>query len=505
MREPRTIKQLLATLPCAVHHVAGALAEAEKIAVAVCADSRHAAPASLFVCIVGAQSDGHHYINAAYMAGCRAFLVQSGAKHEPLPDDAAVFETDDTRAALAHLACAFYGHPARSMHVVGITGTKGKTTVAMMCHHVLTSLGMPAGYIGTCGVRYGGVQSATRNTTPDPLELQRYLYEMKEAGVRTVFLEVSSQALWQSRVDGIPFAVCALTNLYSDHVGISEHPSMEHYAACKRRLMTELGAPVLIGNADDAAALSLMAGALGEIVLCGQASIAQLRAEQIRTERQGVLPFTAFTCQDEKGASVGVHLPMPGGHNVQNALFALAILRAIGVPIAQAAPHLQSVRIAGRFEMMEVKGALVVIDYAHNGASLRAALGTLRSLRPTRLLCLFGSVGGRTQCRRAELGQVADELADFTYLTADDPNFEPVEDICRDIAAAFAPSFLPRYTVIPDRATAIRQALDELGVGDVLLIAGKGDESVQRIGGQALPHSDRAVVEQYAEQLVLTV
>lgn len=505
MRELLTVGQLLAAIPQPARHVGGDPAAATTPARTLCCDSRRAAPDCLFVCITGAQSDGHRYMRAAYESGCRAFLVQTNALYEPLPQDAAVFETADTRAALAHLASAFYGHPARSMHIVGITGTKGKTTVAMMCHHILNSLGIPSGYIGTCGVRYGKVQTITRNTTPDAPELQRYLYEMKQAGVDTVFLEVSSQGLWQRRVDGIPFSVCALTNLYPDHIGYPEHPTMEHYAACKHRLMTDFEASVLIGNADDATALSLLDGGSGRVVRCGLAQNADVRAEDVHTEHKGAIPYTAFTCHAENGAPVSVRLPLPGDHNVQNALFALTITGALGIDPAQAAAELRDVRVPGRFDMLEVKGALVVIDYAHNGASLRAALGTLRSLRPVRLLCLCGSVGGRTQCRRAELGAVADELADFTYLTADDPNFEPVEDICRDMAAAFAPSFLPRYKIIPDRAAAIREALDELRAGDILLLAGKGDETVQRIGGQALPHSDRAVVEEYIGQTALTV
>ena len=505
MREPRTIGQLLTAIPQPVRHVGGDLVAASATVRAICCDSRRAEPDCLFVCIKGAQSDGHRYMRAAYESGCRAFLAQADALYEPLPNDAAVFEADDTRQALAHLACAFYSYPAQSMRIVGITGTKGKTTVAMMCQHIMNSLGLPSGYIGTCGVRYGKVQSTTRNTTPDALELQQYLYEMKQSGVDTVFLEVSSQGLWQRRVDGIPFSVCALTNLYPDHIGYPEHPTMEHYTACKRRLMTDFGAPILIGNADDTAALSLLDGGSGRIVRCGLTQNADLCAEDVHTEYRGAIPHTVFTCRAENGAPVSVCLPLPGDHNAQNALFALAITRALGIDPAQAAAALGNVSIPGRFDMLEVNGALVVIDYAHNGASLRAALQTLRSLQPSRLFCLCGSVGGRTQCRRAELGSAADELADFTYLTADDPNFEPVEDICRDMAAAFAPSFLPRYTIIPDRAAAVREALGELQAGDILLLAGKGDETVQRIGGQALPHSDRAVVEEYIGQTTLTV
>lgn len=499
-----TPRALLATLP-QPPQIHGATTALDMPLDAICDDSRRACSTSLFVCIRGAVSDGHRYIHAAYAQGCRVFLMQE-LPDKPLPPDAAVCLSDDTHRDLALLCTAFYGNPARRMRVVGITGTKGKTTVALMCYHILKKQGRAVGYIGTNGVRYGEVQKATRNTTPGAPELQKYLFEMQNAGIDTVLLEVSSQSLWQKRVEGIPFAVCALTNLYPDHIGAPEHPSMEHYAACKRRLLTDFGAPVIIGNADATDSLPLLQGATGKLVLCGTGHGVDMRAESISEQKRGALPITRFICRDKKsGEGVSVSLPLPGVYNVQNALFALAIARALDVPLAQAAEALGDVCIPGRFECIEVKGALVVIDYAHNGAALRAVLTALRAMKPSRLLCLVGSVGGRTQCRRAELGSAADELADFTYLTADDPDGESVEDICRDMAAAFRPRFLPNYTVLPDRAEAIRTALDELSDGDILLLAGKGDERAIRIGGRDITHRDRDVVEAYIAKKMIEV
>ena len=466
----------------------------------LCDDSRCACEGALFVCIRGAASDGHRYLPAAYEAGCRLFLVETDERLS-LPTNATVYRSDDTHRDLAYLAAAYYGHPARRLRMVGITGTKGKTTVALMCRHMLEAQGESVGYIGTSGVYYADTVKETSNTTPGALELHRLLAEMVEAGVTTAVLEVSSQALWQRRVDGVRFDVCALTNLSPDHIGAPEHPSLEHYAACKRRLLTDFGATALVTNAD---APAVSEDSLQGLVRCGLAADATVRALDIRQELCGVIPSTVFTCRTPS-EHLNVRMPLLGIHNVQNALFALAIVRALGASLTDAAASLADITIAGRFETLEVKGALVVIDYAHNGAALRAMLTTLRALSPTRLLCLFGSVGGRTQCRRAELGAVADELADFTYLTADDPNFEAVEDICRDIAAAFRPRFLPNYTVIPDRAEAIRAALDELREGDILILAGKGDERTQRIAGRAIPHRDRDVVEAYIRQSVLPV
>ena len=497
-----SLRALLSALPTPPVLVSGKTTENTEVRV-VCDDSRRACDGALFVCIRGAASDGHRYLAAAYEAGCRLFLIES-ADCPALPTDATVYRSDDTHRDLAYLAAAYYGFPAHRMRLVGITGTKGKTTVALMCHHVLRRLGEEVGYIGTNGIYYGDTVKKTANTTPGALVLHATLAEMVDAGITTAVLEVSSQALWQRRVDGIGFDVCALTNLSPDHIGAPEHPTFEHYVACKRRLLTDFGASAVIASADDTLVATLTEDISQGVTHCGLSPDATVRAEHVRVEQCGVIPTTVFTCRTQDDDCT-VRLPLPGTHNVQNALFALAIVRALGYPLTAAAAHLSDVAIAGRFETLEVKGALVVIDYAHNGAALRAMLTTLRGLSPARLFCLFGSVGGRTQCRRAELGAVADELADFSYLTADDPNFESVEDICHDIAAAFKPRFLPNYTVIPDRAAAIRQALDELTEGDILLIAGKGDERTMRIDGQCLAHRDRDVVEAYIAQSALPV
>ncbi|MBE6659855.1 MAG: UDP-N-acetylmuramoyl-L-alanyl-D-glutamate--2,6-diaminopimelate ligase [Ruminococcaceae bacterium] len=487
-------RQLLAALPCRPRTVTGNGAAADVALRALCCDSRRAGEGSLFVCIRGALSDGHRYILSAYETGCRCFLVEQ-LPDAPLPPDAYVFLSDNTRRDLAHLAAAFYGYPAREMTIVGITGTKGKTTTAMLCHHIATKAGIPSGYIGTCGVRYGEVNKKTNNTTPGPLELQQYLFEMKQAGVQAVFLEVSSQAVWQYRVEGIPFTAVAMTNLTPDHIGTHEHPDFDHYMACKRRLLTDFGAPVVLLNADDSL-VDRMGDALTATVLrCGIRHAADLRAADLCHHTQNGLPGIAFIYQNADG-NTPVFLPLPGEHNVFNALFALAITGTLGIKTEAAVAALADASIPGRFEMIRAKDALVVIDYAHNGAALRAALNTLRTYAPRRLLCLVGSVGERTQCRRAELGSAASDLADFTYLTADDPGLENAVDICREMAAAFADD--SRYRIIPDRAEAICAALDELCAGDILLLAGKGDEQVQKIGGKSLPHSDRAVVEAYA-------
>jgi UDP-N-acetylmuramoyl-L-alanyl-D-glutamate--2,6-diaminopimelate ligase len=361
-----------------------------------------------------------------------------------------------------------------------------------MCYHILTSAGIPTGYVGTCGVIYGDVHIATNNTTPGPMELQHHLSNMRHAGVKTVLLEVSSQAIWQHRIRGISFDAVALTNLFSDHIGQGEHPDFDHYAACKKQLLTDFGAPFVLANADDANVSELTKNI--PAVRCGLHAPAAIQAIEVCSQQMSGLPGMTFAYYDGT-QSIPVFLPLPGEHNVSNALFALTLTAHLGIDVATAALSLKDIRIPGRLETISIGEAMVVIDYAHNGGALRAALTSLRPYATHRLFCLVGSVGERTQCRRSEIGQAAGELADFTYLTADDPGSESVEDICREIAAAM-PSCAD-YTIIPDRKDAILKALDHLQSGDVLLLAGKGDEQFQKIGGKLLPHNDRAVVEEY--------
>lgn len=496
-----TVRQFLATLPTPPTLIAGDGIAADAPMDLLVADSHRATIGSLFVCIKGAKADGHRYLAAAYAAGCRCFLVEH-QPDAPLPPDACLYLSDDTRRDLALLAAAYYGHSARQMKVIGITGTKGKTSTAWMCHHILQKAGIPSGYIGTCGVYYGQVRIDTANTTPDPLLLQRYLRDMKQSGVQVVLLEVSSQAIWQHRVTGIPFHTAVLTNLSPDHIGGAEHPDFDHYAACKQRLLTDFGAQTVIVNADDAHAEHMLTGVKAPILRCGRQSMANVQATDLCRRTEEGLPGIAFTYRIGTETE-RVFLPLPGEHNVYNALLALTVTHTLGVPLPLAATALSDLHIPGRFEMIPFKGALVVVDYAHNGAALRAALEALRDYEPRRLVCLFGSVGERTQCRRRELGDVANELSDFTYLTADNPGFERVEDICADIAASFSDE--SRYLIIPDRAKAVRTALEGLCEGEVLLLAGKGDEQSQAICGRLVPYSDRAVVEEYLSELAVPV
>lgn len=453
-------------------------------------DSRQVHGGSIFVCIKGAISDGHDYARSAYENGCRIFVA---TRRLPLPKDALTMITEDTRAALPILSAALYRDPSKELHVIGITGTKGKTSSALMTAHILNQCGIPTGYIGSNGVDYGTIHHDTINTTPESCDIQRYLRNMVTAGIRVCVIEVSSQALKLSRVKGIQFDTCVFTNLSPDHISAHEHPDFEDYKACKTALFRDYPHKYVIYNADDPQSEDVVGDSSAIHIRFALHRPADYMADRIalfREEGKLGLQFSLHTKDSEQE----VILPFPGTFSVYNALTAIAICRRFGLTDQQIAHAMSSVVISGRFEVIDLPhGATVIIDYAHNGVSLRSALETLRQYDPFRLICVFGSVGGRTQMRRAELGKVASELADLCILTADNPDNEPPMDIIRDIAAQFGKDSCP-YLEIPDREKAIVHAVSISLPGDIILLAGKGHERYQLIAGQYVSFCERDIV-----------
>lgn len=445
---------------------------------------------SLFFCICGARSDGHDYAMHAYQNGCRAFVCERKIN---LPSDAYVYYTDNTRRALALTASKFYGEPSRQMTVVGITGTKGKTTVATLLHRLLCEMDIPCGYIGTNGVAYRDISHPLKNTTPDPITLQNTLRQMLDAGVKAVIMEVSSQAIYQSRIDGMTFDACVFTNLYTDHIGPSEHPSFDHYKHCKHCLFSDYGCKTMIANLDDRYASEMQENTSATSII-GYST----RSNQADYYAYNVLPTigkrgygVSFSLKD-KETDIPFTLSMLGKFNVQNALAVIATAREIfHVSLRDIAKHLSTLSVEGRTETLSLSnGACVVIDYAHNGSSLSALLSALREYKPNRLICLFGSVGERSELRRKALGNAAATLADLAILTSDNPGREDPMAIISEIAASFEGTRTP-YLTIPDRAKAIQEAVRMLLPNDILVLAGKGHENYQLIGSEKQPFSDR--------------
>ena len=453
----------------------------------------------VFVCISGSMVDSHdsEYVNVAYNKGCRVFIAQ---KTVELPDDTFIIIVKDSRIALAELSAAFFDYPASKMTLIGITGTKGKTTSSLLIYNILKSNGIPVGYIGSNGIAYNDVWEDTLNTTPESYFLHEHLNMMYEAGIRTVVMEVSSQALKMSRVHGIKFNIGVFTNLSPDHIGEFEHPDFNDYKECKHSLFTDYGVEYIVYNADDEYSTEMTSGSRAQKVgISGKGDKnASYSANNICYYRTASKIAVNFKC-NESLESYDVDLSFPGDFSVYNALTAIAVCKRLGLETEQIVSAMKNVRIEGRFETYALPNeATVVIDYAHNGVSLKAALTALREYSPSRLICLFGSVGGRTKMRRAELGLVASRDADFCILTSDNPDSEPPAAIIAEIASYFTTGSCP-YIAIADRKEAIEHALSISERGDIILLAGKGHENYQLICGKREKFSEAEIIKEYCE------
>ena len=465
---------------------------------AVSYDSRMCAPGTLFVCIRGAVVDGHRYARDAYDRGCRAFVAE-----EPLdlPGDAAVMICSDSRKMLALVSAEFYGRPADKLRIIGVTGTKGKTTSALLIQSILNAAGIPTGYIGSVGVIFAGRRTTTLHTTPESADLHLYFHKMLAAGITTVVMEVSSQAVYMDRIHGVKFDACAFTNLSPDHIGGNEHPNFEHYRDCKARLFSDYGCGYIVYNADDENAAYMLEGASA---LAASFSIKDEDADYYgygaaKWQEHGALgvDFMLRTADGERR----VRLRTPGAFSVSNALLAVGVCRYYGVPYDTIVSALSTATPLGRFEIVDaLPYATFVIDFAHNELSLRSALSVLREYEPRRLIVLVGSVGGRTFSRREPIGRAVSELADLCILTADDPDYEDPMEIIHDILEGFGDRETP-FVCIPDRREAVEYAVNEARPGDIILLAGKGHENFILIKGEHLPFSERSIIAEAASKL----
>jgi len=450
-------------------------------------DSRKAARGTMFFCLVGAVSDGHDYAESAYKLGARVFCTQ---RKLPLQNDAIQIIVQNTRAFMALASAAFFGHPARSLMVIGVTGTKGKTTTSSIICDVLNAGGINTACIGTTGIVICGERTPTKNTTPESYELHKAFRKMVERGVSCVVMEVSSQAMFTHRVDGIRFHIGVFTNLSPDHIGGAEHPTFEHYMSCKAALFCQCRYGIL--NSDDEHCADMMRGSTSANTTFGASKDRRhdIEAQSITIFKNGNVFGTRFTCHSHIGDG-DYELRMPGEFNVYNALAAIAVAQRMEIPADTVREALIKAYVKGRFEIVEaLPDAVTVIDYAHNAVSMKAALETIKTYEPSRLVVLFGSVGGRTELRRAELGQIASQYADLCIITSDNPDREPPEKIIADIEAAVKKGGCP-YVTFVERHDAVKYAIDNARAGDCILFAGKGHEDYQIINGEYVHYDER--------------
>ena len=389
-------------------------------------DSRKATENTMFVCLSGARTDGHIFAKNAYDTGCRLFLCE---KPIDVPTDATVLFCADTRAALAVLSCNLFCHPCRDIRVIGITGTKGKTTTAHIVKAILDQAGIPTGIIGTVGAAYCDKILPTVNTTPESYELQKLLRMMADGGCKAAAIEVSSLGLKFHRVDGLQFDTAVFTNLSPDHIGTNEHDSFEEYANWKKDLFTRCGFAVL--NADDPFSETIAGACVCEHVTYGFHAAADYQLLEAGRSKQGHrlgVQCTALL----KQKPFSFFLSLPGVVNASNAMAAAAVAKHFGVADETIAAALKTVRVKGRGEVVETHTPYsVIIDYAHNGVSLKSIIETAKAYDHNRIIALYGSVGSRTEIRRKELGLVSGALCDLSILTSDDPEFEdPARQTC---------------------------------------------------------------------------
>ena len=448
-------------------------------------DSRKAGEGILFVCLVGAFADGHKYAKGAYDKGSRVFLCE---KEVDLPGDAIILTAENTRAALAVISANFFRHPSRDIDVIGITGTKGKTTVAHLVKFALDKAGIMTGIIGTVGASYGDTVLPTVNTTPESYELQKMLRLMADGGCKAAAIEVSSLGLKSHRVDGIEFSMGVFTNLYPDHIGTNEHESFDEYAFWKTQLFPRCKKAIV--NIDDPFTKTIIENCAGEVITYGTTKNAQYKMSSCEKIKQGNMLGMKLTVNND-GKDREFIVALPGDVNAHNALIAVAIGDEYGLSDEKIKEGLGSVFVKGRGELVRVNDDItVIIDYAHNGVSLKSIIDTARDYEHNHIITLFGSVGGRTECRREELGTVSGKMSDFTIITSDDPEFEDPQKICDEIGE-WCHKAGGDFVKIPDRAEAIHYAVNMAQKGDILILAGKGHENYMKIKGEKVPFSER--------------
>lgn len=458
-------------------------------------DSRKVTDGCLFICIPGAKADGHQFAADAVRSGAAALLTE----HEvELPEgtDATVIRVEDVRYAMAFVSAAWFGHPAGQMKIIGITGTKGKTTTTYLVKSILEQAGRKVGLIGTIEIISGDTHIHAENTTPESYLIQKYFRMMADAGCDTVVMEVSSQGLMLHRTQGFVFDFGIFTNLEPDHIGEHEHKDFNDYLHCKSLLFRQCRVGIV--NTDDVHWQEVTKGCTCQLETYGIDQPADLRAEHITFLNEGGSLGMAFTT---KGLTeLSVQTASPGKFNVYNALTAIAICRHFGVPEEKIQSALKTAKVKGRTEMVPVSDKFtLMIDYAHNAMALKSLLETLRAYSPHRLVCLFGCGGNRAKSRRYEMGEVSGRMADLTIITSDNPRSEEPQAIIDDIKTGIAKTD-GTYVEICDRKEAIAYAIDHGQPGDIIVLAGKGHEDYQEINGVKYPMDERVLIREILEE-----
>ena len=454
-------------------------------------DSRKVTEGSLFICIEGGTADGHTFIPDVVKKGAKALIVTKDVSGLlPADADVTVVRVKDSRYALAFVSAAYFGHPAEKLKVIGITGTKGKTTTTYLVKSILEHAGHKVGLVGTIEAVIGQEHIPANNTTPESYVLQEYFAKMVEAGCDTVVMEVSSQGLMLHRTQGFVFDYGIFTNIEPDHIGPLEHKDFADYMHCKGLLFKQCRVGIV--NCDDAHYQDVIRDHTCKIETFGFAENADYRAQDLK-----LISGAGFLGIDFKArgkVNLDIELHAPGRFSVYNALCAIAICNHFGVTADEVKEALLQAHVKGRIELVKVSDDFtLMIDYAHNAMALESLLTTLREYKPKRLVCLFGCGGNRSKLRRYEMGAVSGKLADLTVITSDNPRNEEPQAIIDDIKVGISKTD-GKYVEIIDRKEAIAYVIRHGQPGDVIVLAGKGHEDYQEIKGKKYPMDEREII-----------
>ena len=452
-------------------------------------DARRVEPGALFFAVPGFKADGHDFASQALARGAAALVVQ-----RPLEIAAPQLVVEDVREAMALAADVFFGHPTRELALAGVTGTNGKTTTAFLIHSILSSAGRRPGLLGTIECRVGGERRPVARTTPEAIDLQRTFREMLAAGDRSCALEATSHASELKRLLGVRFAALAFTNLSQDHLDF--HGTLERYFEAKRRLFepdVDGKRPPAAVNAGDPYGRRLadeLAARGARLVTFALEVDADITPDDLEISASG----SRFTA-----AGIELETRLRGRFNVENVLAAVAVARLLDVDDGAIADGVAALTgVPGRFEAVdEGQPFAVLVDYAHTPEALANVLAEARRLTSARLVCVFGCGGDRDRGKRPLMGEVATRLADTVVVTSDNPRSEDPRAIIDEIVAGANGDL----TVEPDRAAAIRVALEDAADGDVVVIAGKGHEQGQEFADRTVPFDDREVAREALRRL----
>lgn len=456
-------------------------------------DSRKVSTGDLFFCITGAVSDGHSFATDVVSKGAKVLVVEKEVK---VDDNVTVIKVPSTRYAMGIISSRFYGEPSKKLKVIGITGTKGKTTTTYMIREMLISAGIDTGLIGTIEIMDGASTIPAKNTTPESIILHKHLKDMVDNGLKAVVMEVSSQGLMLDRVAGVDFDYGIFTNLSKDHIGPNEHSSFEEYMMWKAKLfkLCKVG----IFNIDDKHSKDMMEDASCQVVSYSLEGQGDYNATELKLySRDGVLGIE-YNLSGKLAEKVMVD--MPGEFTAHNSLAAIAVADMMGVSADKIKSILQDIKVRGRVELIPISDKFtILIDYAHNAMALDSLFTAIKAYNPGRLVSLFGCGGNRSKDRRFEMGEVSGQLADFTIITSDNPRFEEPLDIIEDIKTGIGKTS-GEFISIPDRKEAIRYSILNACEGDVIVLAGKGHEDYQEICGVKHHMDERDLIREILEE-----